>query len=456
MDRLKAVVGPKGYLAGDDIGAGYVDDLSGYRSEPPAIVLRPANTDEVSAIMKLCHAAGQPVVPQGGMTGLASAGAPFKGEVVLAFQRMNAIEDVDTASATVTAQAGAPLQIVQQAADGVDMLFPLDIGARGSCTVGGNLSTNAGGNRVIRYGMARDLVLGIEVVLADGTVLNGLHKMRKNNAGYDLKHLFMGAEGTLGVITRATLKMLPKPRSQLVAFCALKGFPDGVRLLRFLDGALGPRLTAFEALWDCAYRLILDWVPNVRPPMAPGNPFHVLVECMGSNPEADEAAFEAALGEAIEQGIITDAVIGKTGKEVQDLWSVRDGIAEAVQKLRPMLSYDISMPIGDMEAFSNKLLAEKDKNWPDARIAVFGHIGDGNLHVCTNIGIDGVTPRSEVDNLVYGGTRAVHGSVSAEHGIGIQKKKWLAYTRTEAEIAVMRNLKQMFDPKNILSPGRVL
>lgn len=452
---LVRVLGAAGVLEGDDIGPAYFEDISHERSGRPWLVLRPSSTAEVARCLQLCHRHGQAVVPQGGMTGLVSAGVPIDGEVVLSTQRLARIEEVDASNATITAQAGVTLQQVQEAADAAGYFFPLDIGSRGSCTVGGNLSTNAGGNRVLRYGMMRDLVLGLEAVLADGTVIDGTHKMVKNNAGYDLKHLFVGAEGTLGVITRAVLRLYPKPLSQATAFCSLSDFGTGIRLLRYLEGALGGRLSAFEAIWHNAYQLVLDGVPRVRPPLPPTNPFYVLVESLGADPPHDGEQFEQVLHQALAQGLVQDVVVGHSEREVRALWEVRDAVSEAVLKLDPFLSFDVSMPVDCMEPFARDVIERIGARWPEARIGVFGHVGDGNLHLVTDAG-GHATPRAVMDELVYDATRAVRGSVSAEHGIGFQKRGWLGYTRSDEEIALMRLLKRSLDPKGILSPGRVV
>lgn len=454
-NALTEAVGAVGVLRGEAIGPAYHEDISHERSGTPWLVLRPASTAEVAECLRLCHRFGQPVVPQGGMTGLVSAGTPADGEIALSTQRLARIEEVDRASATITAQAGVPLQQVQEAADEAGFFFPLDIGSRGSCTVGGNVSTNAGGNRVLRYGMMRDLVVGLEAVLADGTIVDSTLKMTKNNAGYDLKQLFVGSEGTLGVVTRAVLKLHPKPSSQTVAFCSLGDFGQAIELLHFLRAGLAGRLSAFEAMWRNAYELVLATVPRVRAPLAAGSPLYVLVEALGADPDADASAFEHALGEALGKGLVDDVVVGKSPREVRALWEVRDAVSEAVLKLRPILSYDVSMPAGAMDSFARTIIARAASDWPDAKMGLFGHVGDGNLHLVADIGADG-TPRAVVDRLVYEATRDARGSISAEHGIGFQKRDWLGHTRSAQEIALMRVLKRALDPKNVLSPGRVL
>ena len=454
--RLKDVLGPTGALEGADIGEAYREDFGRFRNTAPRLVMRPASTEEVSRVMALCNEAGQPIVAQGGMTGLVDGAVPNENEIAINLERMRNLIEFDEASATMTVEAGMPLQTVQEIADDHGFLFPLDIGARGSCTVGGNLSTNAGGNRVIRYGMMRDMVLGLEAVLADGTVITSLNKMIKNNAGYDLKHLFIGSEGTLGIVTRAVLRLRPKPRSQSVGFAALGGFDDAVALLRHCHERLGGTLSAFEAFWPSAYHLVRDRVPSVRLPLADDHPFYVLVESMGGDEADDAARFETTLADAAEAGWIVDAVIAKSAGEVEALWAVRDGIPEGLFSYRTMLNYDVSLPLGDMGELAERMQQRIDATFPDNRTMYFGHIGDGNLHVSLTIGADSMERHEEVDELIYSMTAEYDGSISAEHGIGRLKRGHLSKSRTEAELALMHTLKAALDPNNILGPGRVL
>ena len=454
--RLKEVLGPKGWREGDDIGEVYRVDEGRMRVGDPALVMCPTTTEEVAGVLALCNRAGRAVVAQGGMTGLVDAAVPGEGELVLTLERMRKVVELDDASATLTVEAGAVLQAVQEYADEHGFLFPLDIGARGSCTIGGVIATNAGGNRVIRYGMMRDMVLGIEAVLADGTVLSGLSKMIKNNAGYDLKHLFIGTEGTLGVVTRAVLRLRPKPRSQSVAFCALTGFEAATKLLRYCHEHLGGTLSAFEAFWPSAYTLVLERVPGVRPPLADGHPFYVLIESMGSDPEGDGERFDHVLAGGAEKGWLVDAVVAKSQAEVVGLWSVRDAIPEALFTMQPLVNFDIGLALGDMEPVARRIVERLDAHFPDHRTVFFGHIGDGNLHLSLTAGADSHARQEEIDEIVYGVTAAAGGSISAEHGIGRLKRGHLDKSRSAAEIALMRTLKATLDPNNILSPGRVL
>ena len=456
IEKLKTIVGPKGYREGDDIDDKNYRDLKGARKIPPRLYLRPQTTEEVSQIVALCHGHNQAIAPQGGMTGLVSAAAPLEGEIALGLERMNRVIEVDPLTSTITVEAGTPLQVVQEQADEHGFLFPLDLGARGSCTIGGNLSTNAGGNRVIRYGMMRDLVLGVEAVLADGTIINGLHKLRKNNSGYDLKHLFIGSEGTLGIITKAVLKLSPKPTSQIVAFCGTDNFDQVAALLNHMQAALGSQLTAFEVLWKNVYSTIEEKMPELNLPLPNKNNFYCLVECMGSAEETDKAMFENALADVLEQGTISDAVISQSDKDVENIWRIRDATAEVVTKVGYMHSYDVGINVGDMGYFGEEVVDRLRAKWSDSLISLFGHVGDGNLHVNFYAGPEIKATLQEVDEVIYTLVRELKGTISAEHGIGLMKRPFLAYCKSDNEIALMKTLKQALDPKGILSPGRII
>ena len=456
FDQLKALVGPKGYREGGDIDERNFRDIKGARKIRPSLYLRPDSTEQVAKILSLCHVNNQPITPQGGMTGLVSAAAPLAGEIALGFERMNKIIEVDPYTATITVEAGVPLQIVQERADEAGFLFPLDLGARGSCMIGGNLSTNAGGNRVIRYGMMRDLALGVEAVLADGTVINGLHKLRKNNSGYDLKQLFIGSEGTLGLITKAVLKLSPKPTSQTVAFCGAQHFEQIANLLNYMQSTLGSNLTAFEVLWKNVYSTIETKMPELNLPLPNHYNYYALVECMGTSAETDREMFENALADALENQIIEDAVMSHSDKDVENIWRVRDATAEVVTKVGYMHSYDVGINVGDMGYFGEEVVKRLRDRWPDSLISLFGHIGDGNLHVNFYAGPEVKATLQEVDEVIYAIVRELQGTISAEHGIGLLKRPFLNYCKSEPEIALMRTLKQALDPHNILSPGRII
>lgn len=456
IEQLKSIVGPKGYREGDDVDEKNYRDLKNARKIQPRLYLRPETTEELSQVVALCHAHNQPISPQGGMTGLVSAAAPMEGEIAVGFERMNKIIELDPLTSTITVETGVPLQIVQEAADEQGFLFPLDLGARGSCTIGGNLSTNAGGNRVIRYGMMRDLVLGVEAVLADGTIVNGLHKLRKNNSGYDLKQLFIGSEGTLGLITKAVLKLSPKPSSQIVAFCGTNHFDQVASLLNHMQSALGSTLTAFEVLWKNVYTTIENKMPELQLPLPNEHNYYVLVECMGTDSEADRNQFEAALGEALENGTIENAVLSHSDKDVENIWRIRDATAEVVTKVGYMHSYDVGINVGDMGFFGEEVVKQLQEQWPESIISLFGHIGDGNLHVNFYAGKGIKASLEDVDKIIYAIVRDLKGTISAEHGIGIIKRPFLNYCKTDTEIELMRTLKKALDPNGILSPGRII
>lgn len=421
----------------------------------PRAVLRPSSTEEVSKALALCHQAGIGIVPWGGKTGLVE-GAAADGMLALSLERMNAIEEIDETGGTATVQAGAILQTVCEAVEAKGYFFPLDLGGRGSATIGGNISTNAGGNRVLRYGMMRDMVLGIEAVLADGTVISSLNKLIKNNAGYDLKQLFIGSEGTLGVVTRAVLRLRPKPVSQDTTFVAVEKFDNLPKLLRHMERALGGTLSAYEVMWEDFYKLVTTEPAKGRAPIAHGHPYYVLIESMGGNQEEDSARFEAALTEALELGLASDAVIAKNQAERDEMWALRDDVGQ-VANIWPMFTFDVSLRIADMESYVAEIREGFAAKWPDYSLMVFGHLGDGNLHVIPGKFPDAsLETRRAVEQIVYGALRKRNGSVSAEHGIGLEKRPYLGWSRSPEEVALMHTLKQALDPKGILNPGKVL
>ncbi|HEX5047780.1 MAG TPA: FAD-binding oxidoreductase, partial [Gammaproteobacteria bacterium] len=398
--------------------------------------------------------ARQPVVVQGGLTGLAGGATPRPGEIAISLERLTGIEELDRASQTMTVRAGTPLQIVQQAAAEAGYLFPLDLGARGSCTIGGNIATNAGGNQVIRFGMMRSLVLGIEAVLADGTVVSSLNKMLKNNTGYDLKQLFVGSEGTLGVVTRAVLRLFPKMPSKVTALCAVRDLDAAVALLHRLQAQLGGSLSAFEAMWASYFHYVLEHMPALASPFGVRHPLYALVEVEGADDTSDRERLERALAAALEAGEIVDAAVAQSRRDTQAFWAIRDAIGEVTPTLQPMLGFDISLPIDAMNAFLARVNADFARFRDPVTNLVFGHIGDSNLHLAvTTHERDGL---DELCDLVYDAVGAHGGSVSAEHGIGIVKRKYLHHSRNAAELALMKRLKIALDPHGILNPGRVL
>ena len=430
----------------------------GVPANPSANVLAltyPRNTQQVSAILKFCNERRIPVQPQGGMTGLAGGGVPLGPCVVLCLERMRAIKELDVAAGTITVEAGVVMEAVQKAADAADLFFPLDLGGRGSCQIGGNVSTNAGGNRVLRFGMARDLVLGIEAVLADGTVIDSLRKVIKNNTGYDLRQLFIGSEGTLGVITGVVLRLFPKPRSVCTGICALDDYAGILELLRRARLGFGAQLTAFEVMWPDFYQLGTTGLGR-KPPLPMGAGVYVLLETMGQDPSVDPQRFEAVIGEAHEAGVVKDAIIAQSGRESTDLWTVRDSPGEWQRTPHwPQLGFDVSVPTGEIAALMTEIEAELNTRWPQLKTVYFGHVADGNLHA--SVRMNGHTvPELDIEEAVYQIVSRRKGSISAEHGIGSLKRKFLPYSRSPEEMALMRAIKQAMDPNGILNPGKVL
>jgi FAD/FMN-containing dehydrogenase len=417
-------------------------------------VAYPRTTEQVSQIMAICHEAGLPVVPQGGLTGMAGGGVPIVPSLMLSLERMRAIEQLDPVGKTIIVQAGVVLEAVQQAADAADLFFPLDLGGRGTAQVGGNASTNAGGNRVLRYGMMRDLILGIEAVLADGTVISSLNRMIKNNAGYDLKHLFIGSEGTLGIITRLVLRLFPKPRSASTGLVAVADFASLLKLMGEAGASFGANLSAFEVMWPDFYRLATDALGRTAP-IPHGHGIYVLMETLGTDQDADDVRFETVFAQFIESGLAQDAVIATSGKQRTDLWSIRDSPGEWPKVHWPQIGFDVSLPAVQIEDFifyATKLLTDR---WPDIIVVPFGHLADSNLHLSVRLPRD-VVPVHEIEETVYTAVGEWGGSISAEHGIGQLKRDFLHFSRTEEELALMRLLKRSMDPKGILNPGKVI
>jgi FAD/FMN-containing dehydrogenase len=451
---LRALLPEGTLLLGNDIGARHRVDFSGEHACAPLAVARPANTDEVAAILRTCHEARQRVVVQGGLTGLAGGATPQSGEIALSLERLVGVEELDRASQTLTVRAGTPLQTVQHAAADAGYLFPLDLGARGSCTIGGNIATNAGGNQVLRFGMMRNLVLGLEAVLADGTVVSSMNKMLKNNAGYDLKQLFIGTEGTLGVVTRAVLRLFPQLPSKVTALCAVRSFAATVDLLHGLQARLGGSLSAFEAMWASYFDYVLAHARGVQSPFDRDYPFYVLVEIEGTDEDTDRARLESALEAALADELIADAALAQSGRETQSFWQIRDAIGEVTPTLQPMLAFDVSLNVDAMQGFLARVDADFAAFGTAVTNLVFGHLGDNNLHLAVT------THRAEdltrLCDVVYAAVGAYGGSISAEHGVGTLRRGYLHHSRNAVELAVMRSLKAALDPRGILNAARVL
>ncbi|MEZ0121915.1 MAG: FAD-binding oxidoreductase [Candidatus Reddybacter sp.] len=450
-EQLIALLGPSGVVEAPRISA--VGNWRGHPYNSP-LLLRPKTTEQVSAILRLCNQRQQAVVVHGGLSGMVGGTSSGEHEICLSLERLQKIESIDQLGRTMTVESGVRLQEVQEAAAAEGLFFALDLGARGSATIGGNIATNAGGNQVIRYGMAREQVLGLEVVLADGTILSSMNHLLKNNAGYDLKQLFIGSEGTLGIITKAVLRLRPAMPARNTALVATDQFDKLPRLLSHIESALGGKLSAFEAIWDNYYQLATQGPHLGAPPLAQRHPYYALIESTGSDAKAEAEVFLAALESALNAGLIDDAVLAKSVKEQDALWAIRDNI-DALAAIAPVIIFDVGLPIDAMEAYLQHIEAELKKQLGLNQLAVFGHLGDSNLHIVVGTETENLAVYHRVEDLLYAPLQALGGSISAEHGIGLEKKRYLHYSRNAEEIATMQLLKRTFDPNNILNPGKI-
>ncbi len=454
IQALRAIVGESGVLDAADLATRSAGFLRPDTLKAQALV-RPKSTEEISRVVRWCHDNGLRVVTQGGLTGLVHGADASPEDVILSMERMRAIETIDPVQRIAVAQAGVTLQALQEAVEQHELSFPLDLGARGTATLGGNAATNAGGNRVIRYGMMRDMVLGLEVVLADGTILSSMNRLIKNNAGYDLKQVFIGSEGTLGVITRLVLRLREKPRSQDVAIVAVPSFEALTKLLKHADSALGGSLSAFEVMWQSFYRLVTSPPARGTPPVGQDHPYYALIESLGADPKPDSERFVAALETALAAGLISDAAVAQSEADRRAFWALRDDVAQVVVGGMPVV-FDISLPLNAMERYVEALAKELTAGIGEHRLWIFGHLGDGNLHVIVQVQPnDYIALRPKVEAIVYAPLGGAGGSISAEHGIGLEKKPYLSVCRSEGEIALMRALKVALDPGGILNPGKI-
>lgn len=454
---LVARLGPDCIFSGDDIGEKFRTDIMGKYRARPAALSRPRSTEQVADILKLASANGWPVTVVGGQTGTSGGAVPSDGGIALSLDRMNQVEEIDLLSMTMTVQAGCILQAAQEAAEAENAMLPLDLGARGSATIGGVIGTNAGGNRVLRWGMMRDMVIGLEVVLADGTVVSSMTKMIKDNAGYHWKHLMIGSEGTLGIVTRAVLRLRPLPTTHDTALVAIGDFAQAAALLRRLEVKLSGRLSSFELMWNDFYQQMTEAQRARRPRPLPDSHFcYALVEAMGGDAEGDGAQFERVLAAEIEAGNVEDVVIAQSAREREALWAVREDMEVGLEPLKPFTVYDISMALSDMGGFVDAVRPAVLGVFPDAQMLFYGHAGDGNLHIIIHVGPDGAQHAGTVERIVYEEVRKVGGSISGEHGIGQSRLPYLALTRSDAEMQLMRTLKDALDPGHILNPGKLL
>jgi D-lactate dehydrogenase (cytochrome) len=464
IEDLKAAVGPKGWIDAEADKAPYlVDARELYRGRTP-LVLRPASTEEVAAIVGVCASAGVGIVPQGGNTGYVGGSVPGEGggEVLVSLGRMRRVRAVDPIDYTMTVEAGCILAEVQQAAAAAGRLFPLSLAAEGSCQIGGNLSTNAGGTAVLRYGNARDLVLGLEVVLPDGTVWDGLRRLRKDNRGYDLKQLFLGAEGTLGIITAAVLKLFPQPEERCTAFLAVADPAGATRLLARFRDVSGDAVTSFEYLHRACLDLVFEHLPGGTDPFETGYRHYVLLELStGDCDRGLQALAERILADALEAGEVLDAVIAASEAQGERLWALREGIPEAQKLAGASIKHDVSVPVSRVPEFLIEATALAEQAIPGVRVAPFGHLGDGNIHFNLTQPVEGepaafLAHGERITSEIHELAAALDGSFSAEHGIGRLKKEELRRYKAPVELSLMATLKRALDPKGIMNPGKIL
>jgi FAD/FMN-containing dehydrogenase len=461
FDRLKAALGPGGYSEDAAEIAPHLEEWrSKYKGHAP-LLLKPGTAAEVSAVLAICHETGTPVVTQGGNTGLVGGQIPLHGEVLLSTRRLNRIIALDREGMTMTVEAGVTLAAVQQAAAAAGLLFPLSLASEGSATIGGNIATNAGGTHVLRYGMMRALVLGLDVALADGRRLDMLRTLVKDNSGYDLKQVFIGSEGTLGVVTAAALRLFPRPDVSAVAFVALPSPDAAVRLLGRMQAAVPGMLSAFELMPRIALELVTAHIAGTRDPLAAPAPWYVLMEAAGAKSANLAAAFEGALAAAAEDGLVLDATVAASLAQADGLWKLREGISESQKREGASIKHDISVPVAAIPPFLAKAVPAVQAVVPGARPVSFGHLGDGNQHFHFTAPAAGDDPAflarwDEVQQTVHDIVREFGGSISAEHGIGAMKVAAMPRYKSHEELDAMRALKAAFDPKNILNPGKTV
>ena len=463
LQKLKNALGPKGWIEDKEIIEPYLLEERGLFRGESSLLLKPKNTEEVSKILKLCNEYNIKVVPQGGRTGLCGGTIPSENgqEIMLSLERMNKIKDLNEANFTITVEAGCILNTIQNIADEKNFLFPLSLASEGSCTIGGNLSTNAGGINVLRYGMARDLVLGIEVVLANGEIWSNLTSLRKDNRGYDLKQLFIGSEGTLGIITSAVLKLFPAPRNIETALFAIPNTDAAIELLGLARNASADLLNAYELVSRIGMEMVIKHIPGAKEPIKDKYEWYVLIEFSSSSKNNLRQQMEDLFELALNKKIVFDGVIAESTQQRKELWVLRDGLNEAQKPEGGSIKHDISVPINNVSKFIDSASKCVKKFIPSSRVVAFGHIGDGNIHFNISQPLkqdknEFLNKWNDVNKLVFDIVESLNGSFSAEHGIGKLKRKELQTYNPKIEIDLMKSIKSTFDPNNILNPGKVL
>ncbi|MDP3783552.1 MAG: FAD-binding oxidoreductase [Sphingopyxis sp.] len=464
LDALAKLLGPKGYTTDADIMAPWLTDWRGKYTGRAAAMLSPGSTEEVAAIVRLCADAGVALVPQGGNSGMVGGATPDVGgnQLLLSLRRMNRVRSIDTSARSAVAEAGVILETFHHEALTYGLRFPLTLGGKGSATIGGLVSTNAGGTQVLRHGTMRALVAGIEAVLPDGSTFDGLAPLKKDNRGYDLRHLLCGAEGTLGIVTAATLHLVPAAAARRTAWIAIDTPHRALLLLRQLDASIGRELEGFEIIPHGCLDAVLRHIPQTRAPIAAKHPWYVLAELAGASDQAVGDALERELGAALDAGLILDVVIAKNDRESDDFWRLRDSISEAERAEGPALQHDVSVPVNLMPTFITDNPARLTAAFPGARALSFGHLGDGNVHhhVQPPVGADGpawlAKHGTAVSRLVYAHVIELGGSISAEHGIGQMKRDVLAELDSPARLAALRGIKAGLDPAGLFNPGKLI
>ncbi|ABQ68349.1 FAD-binding oxidoreductase [Rhizorhabdus wittichii DC-6] len=449
---LLSAVGTAGLLEPEDFETRSCDPFRPVPILSP-FVARPANAEELSAVVKAAIAHGFRIVTHGGRTGVAGGAFTRPDSIVVSLERMNRIEEISDVDQIAVVQAGVPIQALHEAVEARGLFYPVDLGAKGSATMGGTIATNAGGNHVLRWGMTRANLLGIEGVLADGTIVSSMNRLLKNNTGYDLKHLFAGTEGTIGIVTRAVVRLVPLPTTQSVAFVAVESMAKVLRLLNLARAM--PALSAFEVMWRDYYEMVANSGTGRRP-LEPGHDYHVLIESLGNDPEADEGAFERFVQRASDEGLIADGVVAASERQRRELWHVREASEVFVSEFGTFVSFDVSAELNAIERMVEEAYAALRARFPEVRGGTFGHLGDNNIHLGITIGEDTVARTAEIEEIVFDVLARYQGALTAEHGIGTLKRDFLRKYKSEGELAAMRRLRDAFDPDRRLNPDVML
>lgn len=456
IEKLKQAIGPEKVLLGEDVKERHYHIWHmGEGLNAKAVVL-PKDTAEVSMICKICYEFHQSVIVFGGLTNLVGSTETTGEEIIISMERMNHIEELDEVSRTITVQSGVILQNIQEAAKDKELLFPLNFGAKGSAQIGGCISTNAGGLRVLRYGMTRALVLGVEAVLMDGRIISSMKKIIKDNSAYDLKQIFIGSEGTLGIVTKAVLKLVEAPKSRNSAFLAFDDYLQVVSFMKFIDRGLAGALSGFEVIWRASYEVMTGSTAHNRPPLPHGFKYYVLVESLGSDQDSDKNKLQALIEETILNGNAEDAVMADTESDLNWFWTIREDVKVLAEQAKVDHHFDVSAPINELGNYVDQVEAELNELEGVHAAYPFGHLADGNIHFIVAKDHSGEQLKDTINDIVYQPLKVLNGSVSAEHGIGLHKKKYLPLCRTLEEIELMKTLKLAFDPRGLLNPGKVL